>query len=271
VSQKGEILGYVKVGWTEITRKLIQNEHKVLQMLQRAGVNRLHTPEIIWFGIWHNNIMLVTKPLTKKERRTSSANDLLEALKSGIFQDLSKINKNEQIFRGSLFWSEIKKRLNILSGDFLSYQRSLLQNSMSALEQRLGEKKFLFTLCMGDITPWNAFVNRKGDIYIVDLENARELWLPGWDLFHLVRSSWNSFRWVKERSVVTAVERCLKSIDIPEELTQALYLAYLLALYTDWQLAWHTYNQPKSWIAISSFRNLEKEIAFWTAEILKNK
>jgi thymidylate kinase len=271
MTQAGKMLGYVKVGWSEISRELVQNEYKVLQMLRYAALNRLHTPEIIWFGEWHNNIMLVTKPLAKKERRTSSASDLLEALASGIFRDLEKINKIDQIFRDSLFWSEIKKRLDIMSGDFSSYQTSLLQNAVSALEQRLGEKKFLFTLCLGDVTPWNAFVNYKGDkgdIYVVDLENARELWLPGWDLFHLVRSSWNSFRWVKERSVITAVERCLKTIDIPKDLIQTLYLAYLLDLYTDWQLAWHIYNQPKSLVAISSFRSLEKEIAFWTAEIL---
>lgn len=269
MSQRGEILGYVKVGWTEITRELVKNEYKVLQMLQRAGLNRLHTPEIIWFGERHNNMMLITKPLMRKEGQISSAIDLLESMGLGIFQDLVQTNQNKQIFRSSLFWLEIKKRLHIIGGALSFYQIGLLQRAVSALEQRLGEEEFLFTLCLGDVTPWNAFVNRKGDIYVVDLENARELWLPGWDLFHLVRSSWNSFRWVKERSVITAVERCLKTIDIPKDLIQTLYLAYLLDLYTDWQLAWHIYNQPKSWVAISSFRSLEKEIAFWTTEILR--
>jgi hypothetical protein len=269
MSQRGEILGYVKVGWTEITRELVKNEYKVLQMLQRAGLNRLHTPEIIWFGERHNNMMLITKPLMRKEGQISSAIDLLESMGLGIFQDLVQTNQNKQIFRSSLFWLEIKKRLHIIGGALSFYQIGLLQRAVSALEQRLGEEEFLFTLCLGDVTPWNAFVNRKGDIYVVDLENAREFWLPGWDLFHLVRSSWNSFNWAKERSVVTPIEKCLKTIDIPKDLTQTLYLAYLLDLYTDWQLAWHIYNQPKSWVAISSFRSLEKEIAFWTTEILR--
>ena len=269
MNQEGKVLGYVKVGWNEISRKLVNNEYEILQMLQKAELSHLHTPEIIWFGEWYNNIMLVTKPLISIDGRNFGANALLNALASGIFHDLAQIGKDKQTFHLSLFWSEIKGRLNIINDGLSSYQRNILWKSVSVLEHELGKMEFLFILCLGDVTPWNAFVDHKGHIYVVDLENARKFWLPGWDLFHLVHSSWNSCSWTKESYVLEAIEKCLKSINIPRHLIEALYLAYLLDLYTDWCLAWHIFGQPKSSVAILAFQHLEKEIAFWTIKILK--
>jgi len=269
MNQEGKVLGYVKVGWNEISRKLVNNEYEILQMLQMAELSHLHTPEIIWFGEWYNNIMLVTKPLISVDGRNFGANALLNALASGIFHDLAQIGKDKQTFHLSLFWSEIKGRLNIINDGLSSYQRNILWKSVSVLEHELGKMEFLFILCLGDVTPWNAFVDHKGHIYVVDLENARKFWLPGWDLFHLVHSSWNSCSWTKESYVLEAIEKCLKSINIPRHLIEALYLAYLLDLYTDWCLAWHIFGQPKSSVAILAFQHLEKEIAFWTIKILK--
>ena len=183
MTPKGEVLGYVKVGWNEATRRLVKNEALTLQRLQENSLP-FFVPRVLFAGEWQGRFICVQSPPPANIRPAPQAWCALyeEALKGMAALDL-KCHRLEESF----FW----KRLSDRAAQIMNrYWRYVVERSMERVLSQWGDEKLPFHLAHGDFAPWNAFLV-DGGLYLYDWEYASEEAPVGYDFFHFaVQQAW---------------------------------------------------------------------------------
>ena len=178
LSGEGEVLGYVKVGWNEATRRLVKNEALTLQRLQENSLP-FFVPRVLFAGEWQGRFICVQSPPPANVRPAPRAWYALyeEALKGMVALNLKYCRLEE-----SLFWNRLSDRAARIEN---GYWRHAVERSMGRFLSQWGDEKLPFHLAHGDFAPWNAFLVNDG-LYIYDWEYAFEEALAGYDFFHFV-------------------------------------------------------------------------------------
>jgi len=176
LSKAGNVLGYIKVGWNEPTKKLVRNEAEKLRYLE-GKVLPFITPHILFEGKEHDRFLLVqSTPFDQFIPASTKWDAIYEQALSGLAPLKSKTLYLEE----SAFWKSIKERASLVRE---SYLHDNLIKFMDEILRKLGDKKIPFHLAHGDFTPWNISVmNRKP--YLFDWEYAMDEAPAGYDLFH---------------------------------------------------------------------------------------
>ena len=254
------MLGYAKVGWNAITKKLVQNETLALRQLSQQGLKGIVFPEILYVGQSSERFVMVTKPLGRPKARLNK-----RAFESKLLQTLTEIANQDHVvgrFADSIFWSTIKSRADRLQGYISCYERMVLERVLRVLEEHLADVNLPWTWRLGDVTPWNAWIDEKGErLFVTDLENATAYWLSGWDFFHFARMT------ARSASPELNVDECLKMITqyysafgVSSEHLLFLYLAYLVDLFTEWVEDWKNYGEPPGEFDVQTLHKVETEI-----------
>ena len=75
LSSGGRLLAYAKVGWNDLTRRLVGNEVAALRTLASADLQTLSPPNVVHAGWWEGRSILVTEaapsPLIRRCRRNA--------------------------------------------------------------------------------------------------------------------------------------------------------------------------------------------------------
>ena len=178
LGEKGEVLGYVKVGWNEETKRLVKNEVQTLKALQEQPL-LFDVPEVLYFGKFKDKMLCVqgVPPTGARPTSVQLTEEYIKALCS-----LAKMGLRWQFLEQTLFWERIVERSQEVKS---AYWRHLLMEAVDNIRERWKDGEIPFHFAHGDFTPWNAFqVN--GKIYLYDWEYAQENAPVGYDLFHFM-------------------------------------------------------------------------------------
>ncbi len=176
MNQEGKVLGYVKVGWNEETKRLIQNEIRMLHYLKGRDLPFL-IPQIVYAREWKEYFICVQSPPPHYASPAPQEWNHFyeEALKAMAFLSL----KYQRLIE-SAFWKHLSDRI---SGMENGYFRHAVERFMERVLSRCGDKEIPFHFSHGDFAPWNAFLV-SNSLYLYDWEYAFEDAPAGYDLIH---------------------------------------------------------------------------------------
>ena len=176
VSQKGEILGYVKVGWNRETRILVQNESRILQHLQEKKLSFL-VPHVLLAGDWQGRFVCVQ---SSPPHQTRPAPKKWNYLYDKALKEMASLGIERKKLSESDFWKQLRDRVCQIGSN---YWRRTLEGFMEQILSRLGDRELSFHLAHGDFAPWNTLL-AGGQLYLYDWEYTLESAPAGCDLFH---------------------------------------------------------------------------------------
>ncbi|WP_322806322.1 hypothetical protein [Thermanaerothrix sp.] len=257
MDERGNALGYVKVGWNEPSRRLVENEVHAIQELAKFKTPKLILPQIAAFrpsGKWY---LLCTYPQIIQSGEMLSQDDI--SIYVSVLCSLAKAQTMSCSFINSEYWQTIYQRLEILlKGDLVPlYQKTTIMRMVSCLERNLSTTILPWVWKLGDFTIWNTGLDRNnGRVSVIDLEYARPNWLMGWDVFHFLNSIIAKRKEVDDQQ--TLLQQFFSEIGVTLD-AQYFHLGYLLDLMTEWYMTWYESGEYPNSYSFREFNRLANQ------------
>ncbi|MBV6396003.1 MAG: hypothetical protein HFACDABA_01591 [Anaerolineales bacterium] len=178
LSSGGDTLGYAKVGWNEITARLVQREADALETVT-ACAKTFAAPHVIFAGQWRKTYLCVqSAPATRAYPAATQLNrDFVRAVSA-----LSLLDRHAPRLEETRVWKSLEARLERSQAD---EPRLLLQQAERVIQKRRFGNTLPVHFAHGDFTPWNAARLRSG-LYLYDWESFAPDRPAGYDLFHFL-------------------------------------------------------------------------------------
>lgn len=222
-STAGETLGFAKVGWNELTRKLVETETDFLTKMADKRLDTMLIARPIHNGVWNGRSLAVASPLLGSPitGRTQSPG-------VAVLQDLASLSdRYRQPIGGSAYRHALSERATSLPSS------SPFHAAASLVDRRWADVDIEFGHWHGDWAPWN--VRRRHDRYIVwDWERNGPGVPVGFDAIHFAfqpRFSWVSDPMSALLGSIEAVRPQLRSLGVSEEAEVPLAVMYLAELF----------------------------------------
>jgi hypothetical protein len=208
----GELLGYAKVGWSDFTRRLVDNEFTMLQRVVGHLPPPLRAPTPLARLEMDHLVIAVTSsllPARPSRRRHLSDEDIA---------GLARCTGSTRVPVASLGWlaePRFGSRSDTAEGE--------LQNAVASVRDRLADETVEVGIWHGDLNPWNL-ITAGARLGLIDWEFAGNDRPIGQDLRHL---RLERIRRVDVIDPTTAVDRFVAAEHPTEENSTelALYLA----------------------------------------------
>jgi thymidylate kinase len=183
MTSSGEVLGYAKVGWNEATRALVENEARVLQMLQGEDLP-FAVPRVL-YGDCNGERALCVQGSPPVGARAATQELTAEYVE--VLSNLARRNLCRRPLEESRFWQRIIERVQRVRKTWWQHG---LHHALQAVRQDWQDREVPFHFAHGDFAPWNA-LRTNGRLYLFDWEYAQEEAPAGYDLSHfLVQTFW---------------------------------------------------------------------------------
>ncbi|RMF59466.1 MAG: hypothetical protein D6748_06325 [Calditrichaeota bacterium] len=233
MSPNGKVLGYVKLGWNDVTNRLVSNEIKALQMMAEQRLP-FQVPRLLYAGQWGEQFLCIQTPPSEK---TKGAHWNLDKRYLSGLRSLSQINRLDNRLRESVFWQNIMERRKLIKN---SYWRHAIDVGIQEVQTSLilNGQKVPFHFCHGDFAPWNvAIIDKDDTVFLFDWEYAQWEAPAGYDLYHwIVSTLWllkkeSPAKIISEvKGVIEAsfVQEYFKVAGVTESDLLVLFLLYLL-------------------------------------------
>jgi hypothetical protein len=232
LSKEGAFVGYVKVGWNVLTRRLVQNEARTLTEIDRrqAPLTALEVPRVVYAGPWREFELLALTPLRGRALRMTRRHlDVVAAAMSEISQF---VRLDERPLADSDYWRATKARAREMTDD------DVLPSFADIVEERFGEEVLGLGSWHGDWAPWNM-AWRDGRVAVWDWERSSDEAPAGLDAAHFDFQV--ALVAVRNRSL-EALERTLKgeaplvsALGLPPERQRLLLSLHLLEMALRWE------------------------------------
>jgi hypothetical protein len=248
LSPRGEVLGYAKVGTTELARRLVQAETAALRQLATAQTRAVTIPRIRHAGRWHDIEILVLSPLTAPGRAGAHQGALIAKAATEV---AAIAGTHHAPLAGSPYWARLQARLHALGPRGAGFAGLAAQ-----VGARAGQAEPRFGSWHGDWTRSNVTV-RGETVLAWDWERFETGVPAGFDALHYYLHHQIN---VERRDPAAAVTDCfaragaLLAADVPAPRDAALVCAlYLLELATRYledrqDLAGARLGQPDVWM-----------------------
>lgn len=230
-SCEGDVLGYVKTGWNELTNSLAENEARAIGKLSAAHDGSFLTPTVLFAGWWHGRYLVIESP---PEGGLKPAPGTLTPEYVAAICGLADMNVSRTRLRESGYWRDILKRVKDVENRY--YRAVLERNGVPRAEEALGGVSLPFHISHGDFAPWNAYL-AGGKLFLYDWEYSRDDRPPGWDLFHFI---FQTNFYLYKRNPVELTDAVLKDsyndltkaywekLGVDKNILKALFLLYVL-------------------------------------------
>jgi hypothetical protein len=228
---RGEVLGYVKVGWSELTRELVRNEAEALRTCAARSLPGLEVPSLLAAGRWNDLDLAVTSPLPTGVRRHRHA---LRPPPVAVSERIAAMDGMRVIEVASSPWWRRVRELVAAAAAEGGEMAATLEGAAGWIEREAGSTRLTFGRWHGDWVPWNLAWDH-GRLYAWDWEHSAADAPLGFDLLH-----WQfQVAFIEqERSAAEAAARCarlgapyLARIGVEPEAAGQLPLLYLLEMY----------------------------------------
>jgi hypothetical protein len=175
LSPDGGVLGFAKVGITDLTRELVRAEASALGVLEAAGLTRLEAPRLLHHGQWREHEVLVQAPLTGSGRAVTPA-----ALTSAMAELATAAGVTIEPVGQSGYWRGLRSRLETC-GD--REPAEALLRIMADMQATAEATSLAFGSWHGDWTPWNMAFSG-GRVLVWDWERFESGVPIGYDALH---------------------------------------------------------------------------------------
>lgn len=226
-SAAGDPLGYVKIGWNEVTAGRVEREAHVLRgFVQRPG-STLRAPKLVHAGRWRQLQLSISSPLPPNVRRHPTHHPPpAEVMREVIEMSGTTFGP----LAGSSYVGDLRERTERLSAGSRAEEWSSIFALIESLSVTKLAQPIEFGTWHGDWVPWNLAVAPEG-LYVLDWEHSRAGVPAGLDLIHYYFQV--AFH-VKRKSLQEAFEQAilrsrahLASLLIPQWALPSLATAYL--------------------------------------------
>jgi hypothetical protein len=230
LSGTGHIVAYAKVGWNDLTRRLVRNEARVLESYPRERLGLVRMPELLHHGEWNGLEISLTSPLPhpllRRGRRSAPP-------PTGAPRAVAHLLGVEHEPLGA---SRYLRSLRAAIEDALAEDPSIhsVADGLENLERRHGELVLAFGCWHGDWAPWNM-ASVDGRLFVWDWERSRDPVPVGLDVvhFHFQTAFQSNGRRVREaaQAASAASRAALGSLGVPERAEGAIIPLYLMEIF----------------------------------------
>ena len=230
LSDDGEVMGFVKVGVNDLTRRLVTAEAESLSYLASARPTLSQVPAVLHAGTWRGLEVLVQSPLPIWEQRVPMAPGQL----ASAMLELAQVDgvRTERLVSSS-FWTGLSAALGDLPDTLTAVAQ--LREAFSAVTDRAGQVEVPLGAWHGDWTPWNC-ASVAGRLLVWDWERFERGVPLGFDALHfdLQRAvvGRNADPRVAVAGCIARAGELLAPFGIGDEAARVVALSYLMALAT---------------------------------------
>jgi hypothetical protein len=227
ISGRGEALGFVKVGWDEVTARLVSNEARALRLCAKGPLQTLRVPRLLHAGRWNGLELSVVSPLPAGARRYP--HKALPPL--AITKEVCGLTggSSEPVWT-SPFADRLREQAERKAPGTTADQRPS-SDLLVWLRERYADARLVVGAWHGDWVPWNLAMYGP-HVYAWDWENSGDSVPLGFDVVHFYFQS----AFIRDRLRLTdAIRRSraassepLRRLGIPDSLVGLVRTLYLL-------------------------------------------
>jgi len=169
----GRTIAFAKVGWNDLTTRLVTNEASFLETMRPLAGSRLLIPALLDHSTWRNRAIAVTSPLMGRLRPRRS-----RPPSPAVYESILALGA-----RHSGPWRSSAFRAHLADGLEVVVERERLASIIGLLDDALDSANISVGRWHGDWTPWNTLT--MGDRVIAwDWERTMEGVPIGFDAIH---------------------------------------------------------------------------------------
>jgi hypothetical protein len=179
IGRDGRPVGYMKVGWNDLTRRLVRAEADTLRRLAGAGPRTFTAPDLLHQGSWEGLDITISSALPHRLWRRGRRYALPPVAVSGEIAALGGVG--EAALGESGWWAGLPERL-VAVRRAVSGAEAALDRVLERLAGHAGTR-LAFGTWHGDWGPWNLRAT-PGRLLVWDWERSADGVPLGFDLLH---------------------------------------------------------------------------------------
>ena len=179
IGRDGRAVGYMKVGWNDLTRRLVRAEAETLRRLASAGPRTFTAPGLLHQGRWQELDITISSALAHRLLRRGRRYALPPVAVSREIAELGGVTVGALGESG--WWARLGERLDTVRRN-LEGAAATLDATLDRLEGRAGTR-LAFGTWHGDWGPWNLRATA-GPLLVWDWERSADEVPLGFDLLH---------------------------------------------------------------------------------------
>jgi hypothetical protein len=224
----GRPVGYMKVGWNDLTRRLVRNEARALRRLAERQPRTFTVPSLLHEGTWQGLDVTVSSALPHRlwRRGRRYATPPL-----AVSREIAALGGVQTATLGaSPWWEDLRRRLDPVRAAATGAAADALAGTLERLQQQ-ADTPLAFASWHGDWGPWNlrATADR---LLVWDWERSGDGVPLGFDLLHFgYQTAFQGLRQPPAEAAARSLRRTaplLAELGQREEVGELLLTLYLL-------------------------------------------
>jgi hypothetical protein len=224
----GRPVGYMKVGWNDLTRRLVRNEARALRRLAEAQPKTFTVPRLLHEGTWQGLDVTISSALPHRLWRRGRRYATPPLAVSREIAALGGVQT--ATLGGSPWWDELRRRLAPVQAAATGTAAATLVGTMERLQEQ-ADTALVFGSWHGDWGPWNlrATADR---LLVWDWERSGDGVPLGFDLLHFgYQTAFQGLRQPPAEAAARSLRRAaplLAQLGQREEVGELLLTLFLL-------------------------------------------
>jgi hypothetical protein len=225
----GDPVAYVKVGWNDLTRRLVRNEAGALRRLAERRPRTFTAPRLLHQGSWHGLEVTVSSALPHRLWRRGRRYATPPLAASREIAALGGLGT--AALGGSPWWAGLRRRLAPVQAAATGPAAAALAGTLEQLQAEHDRTPLAFATWHGDWGPWNLRATA-GGLLVWDWERSGDGVPLGFDLLHFgYQTALQGLRQPPAEAAGTALGRTaplLGQLGQREDVGELLLTLYLL-------------------------------------------
>jgi len=172
MDREGRAVAFVKIGWNDLTRPLVEREGEILEVFRDAGAPAsFTTPKLVRRERWEGFELLVVEPIGSGGLGAGPVAPLRPTCDVAAMGDI-----RAGPLGASSWWTDARLRL-------AGIDHPTLNEDVERIGERHGDHELAFGCAHGDWTPWNM-IRAQGRLMVWDWERFRRDAPVGQDAIH---------------------------------------------------------------------------------------
>jgi hypothetical protein len=224
----GRPVGYMKVGWNDLTRRLVRNEARALRRLAEAQPKTFTVPRLLHEGTWQGLDVTISSALPHRLWRRGRRYATPPLAVSREIAALGGVQT--ATLGGSPWWEELRRRLGPVQAAATGTAAATLAGTLERLQEQ-ADTELAFGSWHGDWGPWNLRAT-SDRLLVWDWERSGDGVPLGFDLLHFgYQTAFQGLRQPPAEAAARSLRRAaplLAELGQREEVGELLLTLYLL-------------------------------------------